>query len=131
MVVISPSHAAWIAGLIEGDGYFVKNTTPANQANMGVVVHKADESVVRRLADWSAVGNVSGPHLQASGAEMWRWSVVRAEDVLAIAAVIRPLLGDRRRDQLDAMIRNWITLPIQRRAKTLPLLDTARRLIGE
>lgn len=128
MGVISPSRAAWIAGLIEGDGYFVKNSTPANQANMGIVVHKADEDVVRRAHEWSGVGRVSGPHQQRSN-PTWRWSVVRAEDVLEIAGMIRPLLGARRREQLDAMLRNWVELDIKRRSNTLPLLDAARRLL--
>jgi len=88
---------AWVAGVFEGEGTIVRDGSRTR-----LQVGMADEDVVRRLAEASGMGTVSGPHKSfgPKGTDYqprWRWSVARQSEVYALLAALWPWLGERRR----------------------------------
>jgi hypothetical protein len=98
--VMSSPELGWLAGIIEGEGYF--GTTPRH----GVVrVVMTDEDVIGSLRAVSGIGQVNelsrrAPHHRTP----YAWSVAREPNVLALTQAIAPLLGQRRRIGASAVL---------------------------
>ncbi len=87
------SRVAWIAGIIEGEGYIgVRNGRPVIQVVM------TDEDIIMRLLEWSEVGNITGPIPPREGQnlEKWKWSVTKRDDAAGLLKLLVPWLGYRR-----------------------------------
>lgn len=103
-VTLRAEAAAWVAGIVEGEGYIGlrKAKYPC------VVVQMTDEDVVLRLAEETGVGRVFGPYSDKRGHRKpaWRWEVAHAEDAARLLEALIPQLGLRRtskaRSVLDA-----------------------------
>lgn len=82
--------AAWAAGLFEGEGCIDSpNGRPRLQLNT------TDEDVARRFQAIVG-GKVWGPYTTGTHKPYWHWGVNRLDQVLDIAEMFFPYLGDRR-----------------------------------
>lgn len=103
----------WIAGLMEGEGYFSINNRPDPKHNprfqVGVVM--TDEDVIRSLHRTTGLGSVRGPHKQPGGnlkhKVRWTWGVQRREEVRILLTTIYPYMHSRRKEQIEKIL-NWL-----------------------
>jgi hypothetical protein len=101
---------AWAAGLFEGEGSvtwqpgYVGNRQPC----IRLVMQMNDEDVLRRLQGILG-GLISGPYLRPNAKDgcirkpSFRWAISRQDDVRTTAALLYPLLGQRRQARFDAL----------------------------
>lgn len=116
---------AWLAGLMEGEGHFSLHST-----RVQIVIQMTDEDVLQRAARIAGAGNVTGPYQVKTYRPIWRWVVSEAGQVVDVAELVRPWLGQRRQAQLDAMLQGWLDDPVRRRKHVLVAMDRARLLIA-
>ena len=102
----SRENLAWAAGLFEGEGSFSLNRTGDNLRCQAAVA-MTDEDTVVRFRDILGVGKVYGPYGPYAGSKkvFWRWHVYSAEHVQAVAAMLWPWLGDRRRTRATEVLQ--------------------------
>jgi hypothetical protein len=105
-VKLSDVDAAWLAGLLEGEGYFglipnkVKGKT-YRYARVGVSMTDAD--VVERAAGLMGASVISLRPTGASRLPYFR-AHVQGQRAVEIMQLLRPHLGTRRREQIDAVL---------------------------
>lgn len=100
----------WFAGLYEGEG-----TIAATKVSLVLIITMADEDVIRSIPDRIGFGKARGPYGRPNRPNrkpLYTWSVSKREDVLYLIEQLRPLLGQRRRQQLIDAIGK--TQPIDR-----------------
>jgi len=95
---------AWAAGLFEGEG-----CSSWNNRNKRVSLQLAttDRDVVERF--FRAIGRrgiINGPYRPKNprAKSYWLWSVNRHPQVVEVANLLRPYLGDRRLAKLDQIL---------------------------
>ncbi len=89
---------AWIAGLLEGEGCFYWSE---RQHQIIIEVSMTDEDVLRKLHEWSGLGNVYGPYQKKKGNKLvWYWKVSRFEHTPIIIKGVLPYMGERRRAKI-------------------------------
>lgn len=83
----------WVVGLIEGEGYMDERG-----GRPGIRVDMTDEDVVRRLHEWTGIGNVTGPYLPVGTQKKqhWRWTVTARDDAAWLIGLMAPWFGARR-----------------------------------
>lgn len=90
----TPSEIAWLAGIIEGEGYL-----SAKRGHGLVRVVMTDADVIARLYAVSAVGKLNDLPLRAAHHKpVYSWTILREESVLTLLTSVAPFLGTRRRD---------------------------------
>lgn len=96
---MTPFDIAWLAGIIEGEGSFT-----IRPGGVQLKVAMTDRDVVERMHAVAGVGFVNGPYISKRGNRkpLWRWDVHRSPDVARILLAIAPLMGERRRGQIEA-----------------------------
>jgi LAGLIDADG-like domain len=101
---LSPTDAAWVAGLLEGEGTF-----PLRSTGGGTIrVQMTDEDVIERLYQVLTIGNRGtyiprNPHHKQS----WMLTVARREYIFWLIEQIGPFMGDRRRAAIYLLINNF------------------------
>jgi hypothetical protein len=87
---------AWVAGLIEGEGWIAP--TPDTVSRKPVVgVESTDLDVIERLAFLSEVGQISElRNIPNNHKQKWRWTVTSRAATRLVLVEILPLLGERR-----------------------------------
>jgi len=95
-------HAAWLAGLIEGEGNFYGNdNTPT------VTIKMTDRDIIERAA--TLMGSTVRPCSPPSNGHKQQWATtacgLRAAKVLT---AIRPWMGWRRKAELDAVADKFV-----------------------
>lgn len=108
---MTDAEAAWIAGIVE-----VKGSITTNGRRQPLVqVKMTEEDVVDRLRRVSGMGRVTGPHFPSARSTArrasWAWTVSRVDDVVTLLRHVWPLLGERRRDQVDALVERCRIMP--------------------
>ncbi|MGC5284767.1 LAGLIDADG family homing endonuclease [Micromonospora sp. DT231] len=104
-----PARLAWIAGLIEGEGTFVRR-----RSGGGIVrIQMTDLDVIEKLAEhlpftprmWSYTPSVD--HHKPS----WILGIQRRDDLFWLVQKIHPLLSERRREAAALLIDNFTNPP--------------------
>lgn len=109
---------AWLAGLLEGEGYFgIKKCK--RKSKQGVKVHlypkvacaMTDHDVVAKAANLLKT-RLYGPYNRktASGKEVWAIHI-HYKYAIALMMTILPLMGERRTARILELIEMWKTLP--------------------
>jgi hypothetical protein len=114
---IEPSDLHWLAGLLEGEGSFIAGP-PSAPRTRAVVLSMVDRDVVERAAQLLDCAVTFLP------ARRERWSDAYTTRVRGPRAVewmkrLRPLMGERRRGQIDRALASYAPDPTRR-------LDDAR-----
>ena len=94
----------WLAGLLEGEGYFGVNGRRPTMA-LGMT----DEDVVRKAARIGGVGHVRGPYRNPSSSKLnhkptWHWKVSSGAHVYALCAALYPFMGKRRAARIQEVM---------------------------
>lgn len=100
---MTPVEIAWVAGIIEGEGCITGfHKSPISGL---LAVKMTDEDVVRRLAEITGVGNVTGPLSggNRSTKPIWAWRITNRKDLARVLLAIAPLMGERRRARIAEM----------------------------
>lgn len=106
-----PVEAAWVAGIIEGEGCIQWD---ASSRACHITVSMTDYDVIERLFILTGIGHVNAKKQRANRLDgtpvkqQWRWRVSTREDFRALAEQIEPFLLSRRAAKLRevlAMIR--------------------------
>ena len=92
---MEPTEAAWVAGIIEGEGCIVWYRDQAR-----IQVKMTDHDVIERLQAWTGLGTVREEKRPANRKRIWKWVVGPQEDFLALAEQIEPYLLARRAARL-------------------------------
>lgn len=107
----SPTQIAWVAGLLEGEGYFaLKNgggKASARKSPM-IRVEMSDEDVIARLA----ASFCRAYHEKAAPSRPSHWSAmfsteVRGKDASEIMLLVRPYMGERRGAKIDQILAEY------------------------
>ena len=97
---VDPLELAWAAGLIEGEGSVWIKSGPYPAAI--VQLSMTDEDVVRKLHKIFQIGDV---YIQKPGVRsvklQWKWRVSAQSHVAWVLDLLYPLMGSRRKVQID------------------------------
>jgi hypothetical protein len=104
-----PPELHWLAGIIEGEGTFMRHTINGKWLQLVVRVKMTDEDVIHRCHEVAGVGNVGGPYTKVGRKPIWAWYITKGDDAADFMRTIRPLMGARRRRQIDACLESYAT----------------------
>ena len=96
---------AWFAGLYEGEG-----TIRWNSGAVHMVIGSTDHDVLLRVQR-TVGGCVNGPYHRPPRKPVWYWSLNNWREVIPLAEAILPLLGARRRAQVEAVLSHRPAIP--------------------
>jgi hypothetical protein len=108
-VPASNAEFAWLAGLLEAEGSFLKGPPSAPRAP-ALRVQMTDEDVVARVAEMFCVSLQSWQRSDPDGRDRFKLSYLatkRGRGALSLMRTLRPMLGKKRRSQVDAVISAW------------------------
>lgn len=96
----SETTIAWAAGVLEGEAYFRLKPSPLVRINM------TDEDVVRAICQRLGMGRMSGqrPGAKPQHKPQWVWYVARRQHLVPLLRAMRPWMGKRRGERIDAML---------------------------
>ena len=95
---MSPTELGWLAGIIEGEGCFPKGSKPCGRLRVAMT----DRDIIERLQTVTGLGLIHDRGRRHDHwKQVWDWTVLRRENMCAIAEAIAPLLLQRRRDQMS------------------------------
>lgn len=94
--------AAWLAGLVEGEGTLIFT----NKNAVALTVFMTDLDVLERCREVAGVGSVRGPYGDGrpNRKPIYKWSVNKADHVREVLGAIRPFMGQRRAERIDAAL---------------------------
>jgi hypothetical protein len=99
---------AWLAGLLEGEGSFLKGPPSApNQPR--IVIDMTDYDVVLKVSKLFRVTYICESKDKRN--PLWKAdyrTLVRGTNAIALMKKLRPFMGIRRREQIDAAIKSFI-----------------------
>jgi hypothetical protein len=99
---MSSPELAWLAGIVEGEGTFGLARRPGGQ----VRVVMTDQDIIRRLWCLTGLGLIHNRGRRAAHHKtVWEWAVTRRENVCTLAGELAPLLLQRRRAAIEAILR--------------------------
>lgn len=90
----------WLAGLLEGEGSFMKGP-PSAPNTPSVSVHMTDLDVVERVTKLFGMGFILEPKKQRDHHKKSYLSRVRGQRAIDLMILLRPLMGERRKSQID------------------------------
>lgn len=99
---------AWLAGLLEGEGSFLKGP-PSSTNRPRIAVEMTDEDVIRRAAQLVGVGYVGSSKRDPKWKPTFRITV-RGRSSVSLMKLLRPLMGARRQQQIDIAIASYTDL---------------------
>lgn len=91
---------AWVSGIFEGEGTFgigtvkTKNGSIYNQVY--TAVHMTDEDVIKKLYDFTGIGNMRSLTERPNTKQAYMWKVSVRKDVEDLIFAMLPHLGQRR-----------------------------------
>lgn len=104
--------AAWLAGLIEGEGCLYQGTANG-RPRFELSVSMVDEDVIRRAHEVSGVGYVAFYDRAnvPNASDQWKWRVGKRDEIRAVVDAVLPLMGNRRATKFLAFIEWHDGLP--------------------
>jgi hypothetical protein len=108
---ISELDLAWLAGLLEGEGWFGRVKRAGTRYGRFyyripiVQVAMNDEDVVRRIGELTNA-NVLGPHMQSGGRSPTFMVSIHGGKAVQLMRLLRPNMGRRRGERIDELLTN-------------------------
>lgn len=106
----------WLAGLLEGEGYFAAHTTydkrrsnPEPYIYLRIQVTSCDLDVLTAMQNITGVGSVLGPWKtrKKNHTPTYHWQVVRRNDVEHLMELLYPLMSIRRKKQIKKALNTF------------------------
>jgi hypothetical protein len=104
---IEPTEAAWLAGILEGEGSFmlIKGRSRTGRRYLPrVSMQSSDEDTITRVHAISGVGVTSGPIIRSNRKPVWMWACSRVMDAVPLMVAVRIFMGKRRGQQIDSIL---------------------------
>jgi len=121
---------AWIAGFLEGEGYFIRQKSARGYIRVGMGATSTDLDVLEKLQRLVPTSRLQGPYTAARTSfgtkPHWKWQFNVRTLVVELAEQLRPLMGERRQGQIDALLEHHATHPVVR-IKTPALAEHGTR----
>lgn len=87
--------AAWLAGLIEGEGT-IGQYKYGTRTSTVLRVEMKDKDVIEKAMKVAGCGNIVFKKARGNSKETWCWSITQAKQVEKICKEILPFMGARR-----------------------------------
>lgn len=97
----TPVNIAWLAGLIEGEGYIAKS-------KVFLRIRMTDEDVVKKCMMFK-IGYLRGPvegNSKKNKKPIYEWTVTRKQWFVEILNAIYEHMGERRKERIDAVLKS-------------------------
>jgi hypothetical protein len=106
---MSTADMAWVAGVLEGEGWFVRSPNnrrkkPSRLTTVKVGVNMNDDDVIRSLQEKTGIGRVTVRQFKDGKRPQWVWCVDNRQDVVALLYRMLPYLHERRSVQALTLI---------------------------
>lgn len=125
---------AWIAGFLEGEGYFVTETSARGYIRLRIGATSTDLDVLERLQRLVLNSCIQGPYGPArtsyGSKPHWKWVLHARQLVVELAEQLRPLMGERRQGQIDVLLRHHEDHPVTRNRGPSPAEHGTRTRYG-
>lgn len=103
----------WIAGLLEGEGYFGVKTS-GTLRNVVVSCHMTDLDVLESLQKRVGKGNVTGPYKNVKIGNKLRWMYnLSGRNAYLLMKMVLPLMGGRRSDKIKKLIDGYESVEVK------------------
>lgn len=132
VVVMDNEDVAWVAGFLEGEADFWKQTSSRGHVRVGVRVTSTDEDVLRdleRLVPHSRIRGPRKPHSLGKKPE-WFWELGLRLAVVDLLGQIRPWMGKRRTVRIDELLAHHASRPALRAGLHRPASHGTRTRFG-
>jgi hypothetical protein len=132
LVSMNCDDLAWVAGYLEGEGFFFIQTSAKGYIRVGIGACSCDKDVLERLHVLVSRSRLQGPYLHSTNfgsKPHWRWVLQIREDTIELARELRPLMGARRQEQIDRLLEHHERHPKIRRRAT-QMAHGTRTLFG-
>ncbi len=113
-----PEHSdlAWLAGLLEGEGYFGMGNNGANSVRLRVTCRMTDKDVLRKAQAMTGMGrfykvNRDNGYYKAHWKDTWNWEINKKDHIYALIVALYPFMGKRRGVRILEMIETYKTMP--------------------
>jgi hypothetical protein len=121
---------AWLAGFLEGEGFFIKQKSARGYIRVGIAAGSTDRDVLERLTQLVPTSRIQGPYGPGRGSigkkPYYRWILNTRPLVVELAEQMRPLMGERRRRQIDALLQHHAAHPYIRNRFPAPAAHGTR-----
>lgn len=104
---MTETERAWLAGLMEGEGWFGVSKTGTPQTTLGMT----DEDIVRRAHAVANIGSFYGPRAIPGQKDRFTWQLQKGHEAAALMLVLYPYLGRRRQAKIREVVTPWIERP--------------------
>lgn len=101
---LSPQSLYWLAGLLEGEGSFLK-PPPSKPTRIILSIEMTDRDVLERVADLLGATIYAVPPTERT--RRWRPSyrvILQHDKAARLMRMLRPLMGSRRQQQIDTAL---------------------------
>jgi hypothetical protein len=98
----------WLAGLLEGEGSFMKGT-PSHPESHRIHVNMTDKDVIAKAAEVMGV-NPFGPYKRTGRDAQYKpryYAILVGAKSIELMKLLRPLMGQRRQGQIDEVIASY------------------------
>ena len=109
---LSETQVAWLAGLFEGEGTFLK-PSPSSPRQPRVSIHMTDQDVVEKVAGLLGVKYI---HIRNLKPDKWKQTYrldIKGKRAMALMKVIYPWMCQRRRTRIDEIFALFEQVPIR------------------
>ena len=106
-IEMDPVDVAWLAGLLEGEGSFMRLKRQGGRPDHGrVSVFMTDRDVLERVVAITGCGNVRQVVNRGNlgSKPIFCWMTSRLRDVETICLAVRPFMGVRRTAAIDSVL---------------------------
>jgi hypothetical protein len=107
--MISMLQLGWIAGLLEGEGYFGHR----RNGDLVIQVVMTDGDVIGRLHTILGFGALGQQRLP-SGKTAFRWTATNQASTAGLMMTLLSLMGARRADKIRESLRRWKAKPLRK-----------------
>lgn len=122
---------AWLAGLLEGEGSFLRGP-PSAPTTPVVKVQMTDRDIIERVAVLFGVGYVNESVKKEAHWKTSYQTMLRGSRAVTLMQLLRPFMGVRRQQQIDVAIASYKTDTTSRNRRKLSQeqVDEIRRRIA-
>lgn len=110
---MSEAEVGWLAGLLEGEGYFgITKSAGSNKLRCVVRVSMTDKDVLQKAQQLTGVGTIIQHRPRVEHHKIaYTWSVSKQFQVREVLELIHPFMGTRRTERINeclAILKTWI-----------------------
>lgn len=105
--MVTGRHLAWLAGLLEGEGYFgITYDKRRDHYRVRVQLKMVDKDVVERAHELTGLGTIyRAKDNRPNHSDCWVWSVASQNEVVVLLENVLPWMGERRTSKIVEMLK--------------------------